>query len=286
MRPIRIGPAITNRNEDSVNIYLNEISKYDRLTPAEEVALAIRIREGDTAAFNKLVTANLLFAVSVAKKHLCQQSTLADLINVANMGLIYAATRFDETRGFKFISYAVWWIRHFLNHDLEENLRPIRLPGSQLEIISKVKKARAVLEQKFEREPTDEEIAEFADLAMPKVRDSDHFGHQVYSLDSPDTPDGTSCLLDGLVDANALSADYLTCDDSFTTDVVMCMEALLEPRIQLILKHFFGLDGYEQKTIEDIAPLLRLGEERTRQLKYKGIRLLREYFKDRSGYRN
>ncbi len=276
MRPIKISSAITNRNEASVNIYLNEIDKYELLNSVEEVELIRRFKEGDMSALDKIVRCNLRFAVSVAKKHLCPGITLADLISVANIGLIEAVGRFDETRGFKFISYAVWWIRHAIYDELDQHLRMIRLPGNHLSAAAKIKKIKDELEQKLERLPTDEEIEELAGMSTAKMLDITINAQRVFSLDSVSNEEEGCSLLDKLPDENGLPADYLV-TSGIEAEIVGYLDLVIPLRERNIIKHFFGVGGYEQSVLSEIAIKMNLSKERTRQLKYKGLSKMREF---------
>lgn len=286
MRPIKISRSITNRNEDSLNLYLLEIDKYPLLNSDEEVRLSRLVQMGDQQAANRLVEANLRFVVSVAKCHLCPGIALSDLVNSGNMGLIHAAGLFDPTRGFKFISFAVWWIRHFVATEIRNHLRTIRLPKSQLYDISKIRKIRDELEQLLEREPTDEEINLYANESIEKIKGLNTISSHIQSLDAPTSEEEGYSLLTELSDESSVPADHLVYKGSFSDEFVQYMSMVLPNRMQRILKWYYGLDGFEEKTLQDIASIFGITRERTRQLKDEGIHKMRRFYEEKNGYRN
>lgn len=286
MRPIKITRSITNRNEESLNLYLLEIDKYPLLNTDEEVRLSRLIQAGDKQAANKLIQANLRFVVSVAKCHLCPGIALSDLVNSGNIGLIHAAELFDPTRGFKFISFAVWWIRHFVATEIRNHLRTIRLPKSQLSDISRIRKIRDQLEQQLEREPTDEEINSYANESLGKIKDLNSISAHIQSLDAVTGQENSVSLLSELSDDSCLPADHLVYRTSFSDEFVQYMGMVLPNRIQNILKWYYGLDDFEEKTLQEIASICGLTKERTRQLKDEGIHKMRKFYEEKNGYSN
>lgn len=252
-----------------MNSYLLDISKYDMLTGEEEAALAVRIREGDAVALNRLVNGNLRFVVSVAKQFQHQGLPLEDLINEGNLGLVTAAKRFDETRGFKFISYAVWWIRQAIMSAIAVQSRAVRLPLNQLADWSKVKRSQSALEQELEREPTVDELAEAYGVSSVRMGRILSNGNKEVSLDAPSLQSPDISLLDALPDSGP-QADVPIMNHSLETAVLEVMTNLSE-REQLILKLFFGLGGYEPKTLGEIGRQMGLTTERVRQIKTKAL---------------
>jgi len=269
MRQLKISESITNRSIRSLNSYLLDISKYDMLTGEEEAALAVRIREGDAVALNRLVNGNLRFVVSVAKQFQHQGLPLEDLINEGNLGLVTAAKRFDETRGFKFISYAVWWIRQAIMSAIAVQSRAVRLPLNQLADWSKVKRSQSALEQELEREPTVDELAEAYGVSSVRMGRILSNGNKEVSLDAPSLQSPDISLLDALPDSGP-QADVPIMNHSLETAVLEVMTNLSE-REQLILKLFFGLGGYEPKTLGEIGRQMGLTTERVRQIKTKAL---------------
>ncbi len=273
MRQLKITKSITNRESASLDKYLQEMGREDLITAEEEVVLAQKIKKGDERALAKMVKANLRFVVSVAKQYQNQGLSLPDLINEGNLGLIKAARRFDETRGFKFISYAVWWIRQSILQALAEQSRIVRLPLNQVGHLNKINKAYSRLEQEYEREPTAAELAEVLELPADKVWDMMQISGRHVSLDGPaQSSEGT--LLDVLVNYNSPRADHLLMNESLQKEIQRSLETLTE-RERDVIKLFFGI-GYKQGyTLEEIGEKFDLTRERVRQIKEKAIRRLR-----------
>jgi RNA polymerase primary sigma factor len=275
MRQLKIAKQVTNRETASLDKYLQDISKVEMVTAADEVVLAQRIKGGDLEALNKLVKANLRFVVSVAKQYQNQGLTLPDLINEGNLGLIKAAQRFDETRGFKFISYAVWWIRQSILQALAEQARIVRLPLNKIGTINRINKTFSSLEQKYGRPPTVEEIAEELDVSINEVKQSlENHGRHI-SMDAPLNDD----------DDSGSMYDVYSTDESNKPDRALMKESLrqeidrslctLTVREADVIKLYFGLDGQHQHTLEEIGERFDLTRERVRQIKEKSIRRLK-----------
>ena len=274
MRQLKISKQITDRNAGTLDKYLADIAKESLLTADEEVALAQRIKAGDKAALDKLVRANLRFVVSVAKQYQNQGMSLQDLINEGNLGLVKAAQRFDETRGFKFISYAVWWIRQSILQAVAEQARIIRLPMNQVGAMAKVKKAVSLLEQKLERRPTVKEIADEVGLPEDKVEQLLSFNSRAVSTDAP---------LDDEDDANFL--DVYVNDDEMQTDAVVEQEStsrairksldMLNEKERTIVCMYFGLGTSREYSLEEIAMKLDISRERTRQIRDRALKRLK-----------
>lgn len=274
MRQLKIDHSITNRDSDSFDRYLNDIGKIDLLTVEEEIALARLIKQGDKAALDRLVKANLRFVVSVAKKYQGKELRLGDLVSEGNLGLIKAAYRFDETKGFKFISFAVWWIRQSILQAIADQKRMIKLPGNQVVGITKINKVADVLEQKFERAPTYEEISELAELSTDKVVDYILSAPMTYSLDMQMDEDSSFSLLNTMVDENSPETDALMLNESRNTDLNRMLRVLPE-RQQKIIKVFYGLDNHIPLNLDDMVGVFHLSKERIRQLKDQALRTLR-----------
>lgn len=275
MRQLKITKSITNRESQSLEKYLQEIGKVELITPEEEVKLAIRIKQGDQHALEKLTKANLRFVVSVAKQYQNQGLTLPDLINEGNLGLIKAAQRFDETRGFKFISYAVWWIRQSILQALAEQSRIVRLPLNKVGLTNRISKAYSHLEQEFEREPTPEELANFLEIEIEEVRSTMSASIRHVSMDQPiaDGEDGT--LIDLLENPNAISTDNeLAFKVSLKTEIDRSLSTLTE-RQKDVIRFFFGIGVDHPLSLEDIGERFHLTRERVRQIKDKAITKLR-----------
>ncbi len=273
MRQLKITKSITNRESASLDKYLQEIGKEDLITVEEEVELAQRIRKGDQRALEKLTRANLRFVVSVAKQYQNQGLSLPDLINEGNLGLIKAAEKFDETRGFKFISYAVWWIRQSILQALAEQSRIVRLPLNQVGSLNKINKAFSRFEQKYERRPSPEELAETLDLPAEKVADTLRVSGRHISVDAPFVEGEDNSLLDVLVNDDSPIADRTLINESLSTEVERALSTLTE-RERDIIKLFFGINTQEM-TLEEIGEKFGLTRERVRQIKEKAIRRLR-----------
>ena len=273
MRQLKITKSITNRESASLDKYLQEIGKEDLITVEEEVELAQRIRKGDQRALEKLTRANLRFVVSVAKQYQNQGLSLPDLINEGNLGLIKAAEKFDETRGFKFISYAVWWIRQSILQALAEQSRSVRLPLNQVGSLTKINKAFSRFEQEHERRPSPEELAETLDLPAEKVADTLRVSGRHISVDAPFVEGEDNSLLDVLVNDDSPVADKTLINESLSTEVERALATLTE-RERDIIRLFFGINCQEM-TLEEIGEKFGLTRERVRQIKEKAIRRLR-----------
>jgi RNA polymerase primary sigma factor len=275
MRQLKITKSITNRESASFEKYLQEIGKEELITAQTEVELARRIRAGDQKALEKLVRANLRFVVSVAKQYQTQGLSLPDLINEGNLGLIKAAKKFDETRGFKFISYAVWWIRQSIMQALAEQARIVRLPLNQLGAANKVKKAFSELEQKYEREPSPEELSEMLDLPMDKVSNTMKMPGKHVSMDAPLVQGEDSTLLDVLENGDSLGADSALINESLQKEINRSLATLSE-REQDVIKMFYGIGIQHGLSLEEIGEKFDLTSERVRQIKEKAIKTLRQ----------
>jgi RNA polymerase primary sigma factor len=273
MRQLKITQSITNRESQSLEKYLHEIGKVDLISAQEEVILAQKIREGDQAALERLTKTNLRFVVSVAKQYQSQGLTLGDLINEGNLGLIKAAKRFDETKGFKFISYAVWWIRQSILSAVAEQSRIVRLPLNQIGSLSKLHKSASTLEQQLERQPTPEELADELGISVDKVSDSlSNSGRQI-SMDAPFIAGEENTLLDVLQSTDA-STDSDLMADSLSQEIKRSLGILAE-RDREVLVLFFGLAGTTAHSLEEIGEKFNLTRERVRQIKDKALMRLR-----------
>lgn len=273
MRQLKISKSITNRESESLEKYLQEIGREDLLTAEEEVELAQRIRKGDREALEKLTKANLRFVVSVAKQYQNQGLSLSDLINEGNLGLIKAAEKFDETRGFKFISYAVWWIRQSIHQAIAEQSRIVRLPQNQVGSVSKINRALNKFEQENERRPNVSEIAEKTDLSEDKVEVALKSNTRHVSVDAPFSDSDDNSLLDVLVNDDAPMADRSLVIESLRNEIAAALN-ILNDREQKIIKSFYGI-GCQEMTLEEIGHATGLTRERVRQIKEKAIRKLR-----------
>jgi len=274
MRQLKITKSITNRESQSLDKYLQEIGKEGLITADMEVELARRIKDGDGVALEKLVKANLRFVVSVAKQYQNQGLSLPDLINEGNLGLIKAAQRFDETRGFKFISYAVWWIRPSILQALAEQSRIVRLPLNQVGSLNKINKAFAKLEQEYERPPSADELAVFLDLPAEKVADTMKVSGRHISMDAPFVEGESNSLLDVLPNNDSAPADRLLLNESLSKEIERALSTLTE-RERDVVKLFFGIAINHGLTLEEIGAKFDLTRERVRQIKEKAIRRLR-----------
>jgi RNA polymerase primary sigma factor len=274
MRQLKISKQITNRESQSLDKYLQEIGKVDLLTPDEEVELAKRIREGDQLALEKLTKANLRFVVSVAKQYQNQGLSLGDLINEGNLGLIKAAQRFDETRGFKFISYAVWWIRQSILQALAEQSRIVRLPLNRVGSLNKISKTFSELEQKYEREPSPDELAEVLEVSTSEIVDTLKISGRHVSMDAPFVQGEENSLLDVLENDSEDTPDSGLMNDSLRREVQRALSTLT-PREADVITLYFGLNGEHSMTLEEIGEKFNLTRERVRQIKEKAIRRLR-----------
>ncbi len=277
MRQLKITQSITNRKEsESLEKYFQEINKIELLSAEEEISLVKRIKDGDDKALEKLTKANLRFVVSVAKQYQNHNLSLNDLINEGNIGLVKAAHKFDETRGFKFISYAVWWIRQAVMQALSENSRIVKIPLSMSGTISKIRRAASQLEQLYEREPTDEEIADALEMTTKEITGALNSAGRQVSIDAPLNGDAEGgSLLDVLENENASKVDHNLSDkESLKVEIERTLRSL-SPREQEVIKMTFGIGGKEQMTLQEIGEYLGLTRERVRQIKEKGIRKLR-----------
>jgi RNA polymerase primary sigma factor len=274
MRQLKITKSITNRENASLEKYLQEIGREDLITAEEEVKLARRIRQGDQAALEKLTRANLRFVVSVAKQYQNQGLSLPDLINEGNLGLIKAAKRFDETRGFKFISYAVWWIRQSIMQALAEQSRIVRLPINQLGSVNKIKKTFSALEQKFEREPSNRELSEELDLTEDNVANTIKISGKHVSMDAPFVSGEEHSLLDVLENPDSPLADGVLMSESLRQEINRSLSTLTQ-RESDVIKLFYGIGCNHSFTLEEIGAKFDLTKERVRQIKEKAIRRLR-----------
>jgi RNA polymerase primary sigma factor len=274
MRQLKISKQITNRESQSLDKYLQEIGKVDLLTPDEEVDLAKRIKQGDQLALEKLTKANLRFVVSVAKQYQNQGLSLGDLINEGNLGLIKAAQRFDETRGFKFISYAVWWIRQSILQALAEQSRIVRLPLNRVGSLNKISKTFSALEQKFEREPSPDELAEVLEVTANEVVDTMKISGRHVSMDAPFVQGEENSLLDVLENDGEEAPDDELMNDSLRREVQRALSTLTQREADVITL-YFGLNGEHSMTLEEIGEKFNLTRERVRQIKEKAIRRLR-----------
>jgi RNA polymerase primary sigma factor len=273
MRQLKITKSITNRESASLDKYLQEIGKEGLITVEEEVELAQRIKKGDREALEKLTRANLRFVVSVAKQYQNQGLSLPDLINEGNLGLIKAAEKFDETRGFKFISYAVWWIRQSILQALAEQSRIVRLPLNQVGSLNKLNKAFNKFEQQYERTPTPEELAETLELPKEKIADTLRVSGRHVSVDAPFVEGEDNSLLDVLINNDSPKADKNLIGESLNKEIERSLSTLTE-RERDIIKLFFGI-GVQEMTLEEIGERFGLTRERVRQIKEKAIRRLR-----------
>jgi len=274
MRQLKITQSITNRDSKTLEKYFNEIAHEELLTPEEEVDLAKRIRQGDQIALEKLTKANLRFVVSVAKQYQHNKIPLNDLINEGNLGLVKAAKRFDETRGFKFISYAVWWIRQAIMQALAEQSRLVRLPSNKITALSKINQAISSIEQKFEREPTNAELAELLNISVEEVRTTIRSSVKQVSMDAPFSETEGNSLLDVLVnhDANEVN-DKLMYSDSLKAEIGRLLSNL-NVREREVIKFFFGIDQASTMSLGDIGEMLHLSRERVRQIKDRALNKL------------
>jgi RNA polymerase primary sigma factor len=273
MRQLKITKSITNRESASLDKYLQEIGREPLIPVDEEVELARMIRHGDRAALEKLVKANLRFVVSVAKQYQNQGLSLPDLIDEGNLGLIKAAEKFDETRGFKFISYAVWWIRQSILQALAEQARIVRLPLNQVGSLNKINKAYQRFEQEFERKPSAEELAELLDIPVDKIADTLKMSGRQVSVDAPFVEGEDNSLIDVMVNEDSPNADHTLINESLSREIDRAL-ATLTPREADIIRKFFGI-GVPEKTLEEIGIELKLTRERVRQIKEKAIRRLK-----------
>jgi len=279
MRQLKITKSITNRESASLDKYLQEIGREELITVEQEVELAARIRKGDRRALETLTKANLRFVVSVAKQYQNQGLSLPDLINEGNLGLIKAAEKFDETRGFKFISYAVWWIRQSILQALAEQARIVRLPLNQVGSLNKITKALAKFEQENERRPSSEELASIIGLPVDKIGDTLKVQGRHISVDAPFVEGEDNSLLDVLVNDDSPMADRTLVNESLSKEIDRALDTLT-PREKDIIRMFFGI-GTHEMTLEEIGQTFGLTRERVRQIKEKAIRRLRQNSRSR-----
>jgi RNA polymerase primary sigma factor len=276
MRQLKIAKSITNRESESLEKYLQEISKVELISPEEEVKLAVLIKQGDQRALDKLTKANLRFVVSVAKQYQNQGLSLSDLINEGNLGLIKAAQRFDETRGFKFISYGVWWIRQSILQALAEQSRIVRLPLNKVGLTGRISKAYSQLEQAFEREPTPEEIAEMLDVETEEVSATLGMTAKHVSMDQPISEGEDGNYIDLMENKNAIDTDEnLVVYESLNTELTRTLNTLT-PRQKEVLMYFYGIGIEYPMSLEEIGARYNLTRERVRQIKDKAIDRLRD----------
>lgn len=278
---MKIQKQFTNRESQSLDKYLQEIGKVELLAPEEEIDLAVRIKKSDTYALEKLVKANLRFVVSVAKQYQNQGLTLGDLINEGNLGLIKAAKRFDETRGFKFISYAVWWIRQSILQALAEQSRIVRLPLNRVGALNKIGKAYSSLEQEFEREPSANELATELDMDVSEVSDHLKISGRHVSIDAPFTSGEENRLLDVIENEDQPSPDAVLMSESLRSEIERVLSTLNERETE-VLKLYFGINKDHALTLEEIGEMFNLTRERVRQIKEKAIRRLRHASRSRN----
>ena len=280
MRQLRISKQVTKRETLSLEKYLQEISKVELLTAEEEVELARRIKKGDKKALERLIKANLRFVISVAKQYQNQGLSLPDLINEGNLGLIKAAQRFDETKGFKFISYAVWWIRQTILQSLAEQARIVRLPLNKIGAINKLSKALTTLEQEFEREPTIDEISKLMELAPENIKEMLKNSGKHISLDAPVNDENDSDMYDILASNESVSPDSSLLDDSLKQEINRALSAL-PYREAAILRMYFGLDSKNPFSLEEIGEEFNLTRERVRQIKDNALNKLKNTTKNK-----
>ena len=275
MRQLKITKQVTNRETASLDKYLQEIGKVELITAEEEVQLAQRIRQGDQSALEKLTKANLRFVVSVSKQYQNQGLSLPDLINEGNLGLIKAAQRFDETRGFKFISYAVWWIRQSILQALAEQSRIVRLPLNQVGSLNKINKAFSRLEQEFERQPSAEELAEALEVPEDKIKESLSVSGRHVSMDAPlSSAEDGGTLMDVMANPDSPKADHALMAESLQKEIERSLSTLTDKEREII-RLFFGIGMNHGLTLEEIGAKFNLTRERVRQIKEKAIRRLR-----------
>jgi RNA polymerase primary sigma factor len=277
---MRISKQFTTRENQSLDKYLQEIGKVELLTPEQEIELAVRMKKGDHVAMEQLTKANLRFVVSVAKQYQNQGLSLGDLINEGNLGLIKAARRFDETRGFKFISYAVWWIRQSILQALAEQSRIVRLPLNRVGAINKIGRAYSSLKQEFEREPSAEEIAEALEMDVEEISDTLRISSKQVSVDAPFVSGEENSLLDVIEDIQQPSPDTELISESLKEEIKSVLSILPEREAEVI-KLYFGLEGEYAMTLEEIGEKFNLTRERVRQIKEKAIRKLRHNSKSK-----
>jgi len=280
MRQLKISKQVTNRDTLSLDKYLHEIGKVELLTAEKEVELAKRIKQGDRIALEILIKGNLRFVVSVSKQYQNQGLSLPDLINEGNLGLIKAAERFDETRGFKFISYAVWWIRQSILQALAEQARIVRLPLNKIGSLNKINKAFNQLEQEFQREPTIDEVAALLDSKPELIEEALTFSGSHVSMDAPLRDEEAGNLYDVMLNDDSLDPEEELMNVSLRLEVERSL-ATLNEREADILRYYFGLNGFQSSTLEEIGEVMGLTRERVRQIKEKAIKKLKNQYRNR-----
>ena len=282
MRQLKITKQITQRDDDAINRYFHEISKYPMVSAEEEAELASRIRVGDDQALEKLVVANLRFVISVAKQYQNQGLSFPDLINEGNLGLVKAAKKFDETRGFKFISYAVWWIRQSIMQAISEQTRVVRLPLNRLSSINKIRKAIPVLEQEFERRPTNDEIAAHLDFTFEEVEVANNINKRQVSFDKPLSNEGDNdfSLYDIVQTGDIPSPDSNLMEESLITDVKRALSKLSQREAEIMVRSF-GLNNSPIYSLNDMAAEFGLSAERVRQIRRTGLCKLKSLLKEK-----
>ncbi len=280
MRQLKITKQVTNRDTLSLDKYLHEIGKVELLSAEREVELAKLIKKGDRKALETLIKANLRFVVSVSKQYQNQGLSLPDLINEGNLGLIKAAQRFDETRGFKFISYAVWWIRQSILQALAEQARIVRLPLNKIGSINKINKAFNQLEQEFQRDPTMEEIAELMETKPELIEDTLNLSGTPVSMDAPLKDEEAGNMYEIMLNDDSLNPEEKLLDDSLRQEIERSLNTLGDREAE-ILRFYFGLNGYHSHTLEEIGSKFGLTRERVRQIKEKSIKKLRNQYRNR-----
>ena len=275
MKQLKITPSITNREDRSLDLFLQDICSENLLSPDEEVRLAQQIREGDELALDRLVRCNLRFVVSVAKQYQNQGLSLSDLINEGNLGLIKAARRFDETRGFKFITYAVWWIRQSILQAIADNSRMVRLPSNQLGVLSQIKKEVARLEQELQRTPSDTEISEHLDIPLDKIRSALRHSSRPISIDAPLATDEDTNYIDVMPNENTPDTDDNLLHESLSQEIERSLSSLGETE-RGVLKMVFGIGMPHPLSLDEVAMKFDLTRERVRQIKEKALKRLRQ----------
>lgn len=280
MRQLKITKQVTNRETLSLDKYLHDIGKVELLSAEREVELAKRIKRGDQQALEELIKANLRFVVSVSKQYQNQGLSLPDLINEGNLGLIKAAQRFDETRGFKFISYAVWWIRQSILQALAEQARIVRLPLNKIGSINKINRTFSKLEQEYQREPTPEEVASMLETTSEVVEDAMKVSSHHISMDAPLRDEDDNSLYDIMLNNESPSPDNMLITNSLRKEIERTLSTLGEREAEII-KYYFGLNGYPQHTLEEIGEVFGLTRERVRQIKEKSIKKLKNHYRNR-----
>lgn len=281
MRQLKITKQVTNRETPSLDKYLHEIGKVDLVTAEEEVELAKKIHAGDQQALNRLIKANLRFVVSVAKQYQNQGLSLPDLINEGNVGLIKAAQRFDETRGFKFISYAVWWIRQAILQSLAEQARIVRLPLNKIGTINRINRVFNRLEQEFEREPTADEVAEAMEMAPGDIKEAMKSNSRHVSMDAPLSEGEDSNMYELISSGESPQPDRSLLSESLKKEIERALSTLTQREADII-RYYFGLNGRQQHTLEEIGEEFDLTRERVRQIKEKAIRRLKHTSRSRN----